>query len=369
MSSRAAEGLRQTPVPGTWRGREEAGGRGPGRPRWRSWLASRTGARERQRLRFLDALRQWAGLLRTGLSEAAAWRQVAEREQVCRDPGAGCCVGHGLRELAAAVELGADPRRVPGPPGLEEWDTLLGLLEVARAAGAALAETAERFADATAAEVDAVRARRTAAAGPRSTVTLLRWLPLGGLGMAWLLGAGPAVLVQDLLGWLVLTAGLLFAVAGHLWAQRLLRAAAGPERDVDAAAWLDVMAALLRSGASVVTALDQAAAALPGGDRLRPVIARLGWGAAWGEAWAEVDDAELADLGRRLQPLHTTGMAGAATLTQAAQSLRQERRRAAELAAEQLAVRLVVPLGLCQLPAFVCLGVLPLLLTLLRGPA
>ena len=43
--------------------------------------------------------------------------------------------------------------------------------------------------------------------------------------------------------------------------------------------------------------------------------------------------------------------------------------RRLELAAEQLAVRLVVPLGLCHLPAFVCLGVLPLLLTLLRGPA
>lgn len=363
------------------------------RARLRTWWAARTGAEERQRLRFLEAVRRWAALLRTGLDEGQAWRLVAAREEVCRRPGEGCCLGHALRELAAAAELGAPARRVPGPAGLGDWGTLLGLLEVSRASGAAPAETAERFADATAAELDAERARRTSAAGPRSTVTLLRWMPLGGLGLAWLLGAGPDSLLGDPLGWLVLTAGLLFAVAGHVWAQSLLRAAAGPGRDVDAAAWLDVMAALLRSGASLVGALERAAAALPGGARLSPVTARLRWGADWDAAWAGLGaepedgvggqrshgrgakdraraaDQELAELGRRLQPLHATGMAGAATLTQAARAVRQERRRAAELAAEQLAVRLVVPLGLCHLPAFVCLGVLPLLLTLLRGPA
>lgn len=379
-----------TPVAGRiGRGRTAPGGTAERErsQRLRRWLAARTGAQDRQRLRFLEAVRRWAALLRTGLGEAEAWRLVAAREDACGRPerpgrsgqsgrpgrpgrsGPGCCLGHALRELAAAAEFGADPARVPGPAGLGEWSTLQGLLSVARASGAAPAETAERFADATAAELDAQRARRTAAAGPRSTVTLLRWMPLGGLGIAWMLGAGPDTLLADPLGWLVLTAGLLFAVVGHVWAQHLLRAAVGPAREVDAAAWLDVMAALLRSGASLVGALERAAAALPGGARLSPVIARLGWGAGWDEAWAGVEDEELAELGRRLQPLHATGMAGAATLTQAAGAVRQERRRAAELAAEQLAVRLVVPLGLCHLPAFVCLGVLPLLLTLLRGPA
>ncbi|WIK81316.1 type II secretion system F family protein [Micrococcus lylae] len=328
----------------------------------------RTGAADRQRLRFVEAVRRWAALLRTGSGEGQAWRLVADREDVCVRPEPGCCLGHSLRGLAAAVELGADPRRVPGPSGVVEWQTLLALLQVCRASGAAPAETAERFADASAAELDAERARRAAAAGPKSTVTLLRWMPLGGLGIAWLLGAGPDSLLGDRLGWLVLTAGVLFAAVGHVWAQSLLRTAAGPGREVDAAAWLDVTAALLRSGASLVGALERAAVALPGGQRLRPVLARLRWGADWDEAWGDLADEELAELGRRLQPLHTSGMAGAAGLTQAARAVRQERRRTAELAAEQLAVRLVVPLGLCHLPAFVCLGVLPLLLMMLRGP-
>ena len=42
-------------------------------------------------------------------------------------------------------------------------------------------------------------------------------------------------------------------------------------------------------------------------------------------------------------------------------------RRADGRAAEELAVRLVVPLGLCQLPAFVCWGVAPMALALLGG--
>ena len=42
-----------------------------------------------------------------------------------------------------------------------------------------------------------------------------------------------------------------------------------------------------------------------------------------------------------------------------AAALRAGRRAADEEAAERLAVRLVVPLGLCHLPAFVVLGIAP----------
>ncbi len=43
--------------------------------------------------------------------------------------------------------------------------------------------------------------------------------------------------------------------------------------------------------------------------------------------------------------------------------------RGAERRAAALGVRLVVPLGLCSLPAFVCLGIVPVLLAMLpSGP-
>ena len=40
-----------------------------------------------------------------------------------------------------------------------------------------------------------------------------------------------------------------------------------------------------------------------------------------------------------------------------------------ERAAEELAVRLVMPLGLCLLPAFVCWGVIPVVMALLGAGA
>jgi pilus assembly protein TadC len=45
--------------------------------------------------------------------------------------------------------------------------------------------------------------------------------------------------------------------------------------------------------------------------------------------------------------------------------MRRERFRTAERQAAALGVKLVVPLGLCSLPAFVCLGVMPVLLAML----
>ena len=49
--------------------------------------------------------------------------------------------------------------------------------------------------------------------------------------------------------------------------------------------------------------------------------------------------------------------------------MRRERFRAAEKRAASLSVKLVIPLGLCSLPAFICLGVVPVLLALVpSGP-
>ncbi|MBB4735854.1 type II secretion system F family protein [Micrococcus cohnii] len=340
------------------------------------WWRRRRRDRSRAEADAALALRRWAGHLRTGLTTEQAWTAAAEAEECCARAEPGCCLGHVLSRLAAVHRLGGAPSAVAGPDGVDSWQTFTGLLELSHRTGTAPAVVAERFAAAREAELDAERARAAHAAGPRSTVTLLRWLPLGGLGLAWMLGAGPAVLLGDVLGWLVLAAGAFFTVAGHVWVSRLLRQARGPEHAVDAAAWLDVTAAQLGAGRSLVAALDDVASVMPSGHLLRPVTRALLWGAPWASAWSRLDDsarqedvAQLRELGRRLRPLHATGAAGAQSLVQAAQALRQERARAAQLAAEQLAVRLVVPLGLCHLPAFVCLGVLPMLLAMLRGPA
>ena len=62
-----------------------------------------------------------------------------------------------------------------------------------------------------------------------------------------------------------------------------------------------------------------------------------------------------------------TGAPSSAILYAQAARLRRERFRTAEKQAAALGVKLVVPLGLCSLPAFVCLGVVPVLLAMLPG--
>lgn len=75
----------------------------------------------------------------------------------------------------------------------------------------------------------------------------------------------------------------------------------------------------------------------------------------------------LAALGPALRFTATTGAPSAAVLYSQADSLRRRRQAESRRRAAALGVRLVVPLGLCSLPAFVALTVVPLLLSLLPG--
>ena len=124
------------------------------------------------------------------------------------------------------------------------------------------------------------------------------------------------------------------------------------------------------TGEAVAGALDDLARTLPGARGLRATAALLLWGRDWDEAWVGLDtDPVWMETAARLRPLHRSGMAGARTLAETAAAVRQQTRRADERAAEELAVRLVMPLGLCLLPAFVCWGVVPVVMALLgAGP-
>lgn len=334
-------------------------------------LRGRAGREERAEARLeeaVEALRRWAALLRAGLAPDAAWEEVARGSPPCTDPGPRCCPHHEARRRAVHARWGIEADEVRGEHDADPWALADAALAAARRAGAAPSAVAARLADALEAWLDAARARRSAAAGPRATARLLSWLPVGGLGLAWLLGMGPVELLATPLGWVLLVLGGALTAAGRAWTRLALRRAAGDGAEADPAVVLDVAAALLGAGRSLPTALDDVAACLPGAQDLRVVTTLLRWGADWDEAWEPVADRPAwRTLGERLRPLHRTGMAGRGTLAAAAEGMRQARRRADERAAEELAVRLVVPLGLCQLPAFVCWGVAPMGLALLGG--
>lgn len=148
------------------------------------------------------------------------------------------------------------------------------------------------------------------------------------------------------------------------------RALRGTEPDRPAGAPLaevpllcDAVAALVDSGMSVEEALEAA------GDREGPVpalgavAARLRWGSGWAQAWASAPGCAALEAPLRLSS--RTGAPAAALLRDAAAEARRRAAREQEAQAAAMTVRLVLPLGLCALPAFVCLGIVPVALALL----
>ncbi|WP_343035679.1 type II secretion system F family protein [Isoptericola sediminis] len=146
-----------------------------------------------------------------------------------------------------------------------------------------------------------------------------------------------------------------------------------PGGPVDVAVLLELVATAVRSGVGVPRALEAVGSAVAGRDgrTLRAVAASLRLGGDWHVAWEAsggvrpgTGTARLAPLRDALRSAWTDGVAPGESLRAAAAELNQRRRAAARSAAGRLAVRLVLPLGLCFLPAFVLLGLVPVLLSL-----
>lgn len=192
-------------------------------------------------------------------------------------------------------------------------------------------------------------------------------------------GVAPAVLLFALLA-----AAVVLALTGlSTTAKRLrslVRQAPGNEQKTsdpggdapglrDTAMMLELVAAMLNAGAGIGRSLELVAAASSPRYRetLRPVVSALAMGADWETAWrsSAVRHPGILELRDALAFAALTGAPSSAILYAQAARLRRERFRAAEKRAASLGVKLVVPLGLCSLPAFICLGVVPVLLALL----
>lgn len=130
---------------------------------------------------------------------------------------------------------------------------------------------------------------------------------------------------------------------------------------------MELVAAGLDAGLAAPAALEAAVLAADAGTRaqLQPVVNLWRLGASVERAWRDADD-RWQPLGRCLVLSLRTGAGAAAVLRATARDLRSTRRRRARVAANRLGVRLVVPLGLTTLPAFLLWSVAPVALGLAR---
>jgi pilus assembly protein TadC len=184
-----------------------------------------------------------------------------------------------------------------------------------------------------------------------------RWLLAGAAGgtIGVLLGGAP---------------GVVAAIGITLGGERVLRRATpDPSRVMRAAlvrelpAACDLLAVCLAAGLPVGPALTAVGATVPAplGPEFRGVAGLYRLGADPRRAWADAPP-ELAALGRVMVRAGESGSAAVAALGALAGESRAAARAATEAAVRRAGVWVLAPLGACFLPAFVCLGVVPLVL-------
>ncbi|OBK31108.1 hypothetical protein A5634_14465 [Mycobacterium asiaticum] len=144
----------------------------------------------------------------------------------------------------------------------------------------------------------------------------------------------------------------------------------GPD-PLGVASSLDVLAVCLAAGMAVATAAGATARFAP--PRLAAVLRRaadlLSLGADPAIAWAApadlgAVDAEVDGLLRLARRSASSGAALADGVTELAVQSRHDAAAAATAAAARAGVLIAGPLGLCFLPAFVCLGIVPVVVGL-----
>jgi Flp pilus assembly protein TadB len=133
---------------------------------------------------------------------------------------------------------------------------------------------------------------------------------------------------------------------------------------------VDLLACVLRAGLPLDAAMAAVAptADLRTSTELRHVAGLLRLGAEPVAAWhGLIRDPVLGGVAQTARRSAESGIRLAGGLERLARELRAQARTAAHARAQRTAIWAMVPLGLCFLPAFVCLGVVPVVIGLLGG--
>ncbi|MFL6110368.1 MAG: type II secretion system F family protein, partial [Catenulispora sp.] len=194
---------------------------------------------------------------------------------------------------------------------------------------------------------------------------------LGGRHTIRVAAAGLGLALAFVLGGVVGAAvGVGAAVAADRVVPRLEPASARRHRQDRAAELplvLDLLSVCLRAGMPLVAAQETVAEALPGPftEDLRIVAGMQRLGAAPAAAWAELaSDPDLAPVVRTVARSAESGSRLAAAFDRLAADRRGALVAAGMSRARTAGVVAMAPLGLCFLPAFVCLGITPIVLSL-----
>jgi tight adherence protein B len=185
-------------------------------------------------------------------------------------------------------------------------------------------------------------------AGPKATAKLVAWLPGAGLLLAQLFGFDPAhAALTNPLAFGSLVLGALLLVAGHRWSRSIIRKAT--PSDDDPGLFFDAVRFGMDAGLPLSMSIDRAGEIFERQLEFKP------------------DDSARARLCRIGELNRTSGASISNLLSGEAAARREAKWFAESTALAKLSVKLMIPLGLVTLPAFVLSTIVPVAISLLSN--
>ena len=261
------------------------------------------------------------------------------------------------RQLAIFLSAGLTPAKAlslvnqPTPQPATPEALVHYFFDHAKQVGAAPAHTIQSVATALTDAADTVRLAQAYQAGPRSAQRIMMALPFFSLFGALVLGQDVLrVLATSALGWflLVSAAGLIWIA--HVWSSRMINKAL-------TYSWFNGMSAeccamYVVAGLPLNSALEKADAFA------QPFLA----------AQPECHD-DRNDIVATIDLAYTEGIPVAGLLRAHADQQRSSAQQQMRFRVERLSVQLVIPLGVCILPAFIAVGIIPIVISMLSSTA
>lgn len=299
-----------------------------------------------------SVLERLAALVGAGISPVRAWGHVADAITPGAAPSAGALGSSArarstadvVRAVADSVALGTPvPEALRAASTGRAWRVTGAAWAVAAEAGAPMAPFLAALAVSLSTSARLHREIESALAGPVATTRLVTALPIvAALGGA-LSGLGTLTALLSPAGLVCLAGAVLLLAGANRWSRALVRRAR--RDDVEAGLALDLIAIGLAGGGSTTRAR------------------RLARGACE-EFHLEFADASAMAL---LELARVSGAPPADLLRSEARRIRADAAASAARRAAALGTWLMLPLGLCTLPAFLLLAVAPVLLALLSS--
>ncbi|MGL3151467.1 type II secretion system F family protein [Microbacterium sp. A82] len=275
------------------------------------------------------SVRTLAVLLQAGAVPLTAWRHLSDAGDAHAERVVERC-DDGM-PLVAAIEADGGA-----------WSDVAAAWDIATTVGAPLADVLRSLAETMQDAASAADDVRIALAEPAGTARLLLWMPLAGLLLGVALGFDTVgVVIGNPIGTACLVAGLVLVLCARMWTRRLLRRAQPDPGTPGMHA--ELVAVALSGGTSIERSLRLVEDS-PARDRF-----------------------SAARTGGVLELSRAAGVPAGELLRAAAAQERHDARIRGRVRAAKLSSQLLIPLGVCTLPAFLLLGVAPLMLAVLTS--